>query len=82
MKTQSVARPIQINKEHVEMLLAAYRVSKRRVAVKAGVHPATVSKALRNRRDLSTEKKMAVLLAIATLTDRDPDALVRGRLAA
>ena len=82
MTTQTFAKPIRLNKNYVQMLLAAYGVSKRRVAQTAGVHIATVSKTLRNRRDVGPEKRVAVLNAIATLTGRDPEELVHGRLAA
>lgn len=82
MNTQTIAKPIRLNKDYVQMLLAAYGISKRRVAQTAGVHIATVSKTLRNRRDVGPEKKAAVLSAIASLTGRDPGELVVGRLAA
>jgi transcriptional regulator with XRE-family HTH domain len=80
--TQSIANPIRLNISHIEMLLAARRISKRRIAESAQVGRYTVSKALRNRRDVSHTKKMAVLAAIARLTERDPNELVLGRLAA
>ncbi len=82
MTTHTVAKPIRLNRDTVEILLVAYKISKRRVAETAGVGRYTVSKALRNRRDVGPEKRMAVLQAIATLTGRDPEALVMGRLAA
>ncbi len=82
MPTQNIATHIRLNRDAVDILLAAHRISKRRIAETAGVGRYTVSKVLRNRRDVGPEKKMAVLKAIASLTGRDPEALVMGRLAA
>lgn len=82
MSTQSLAPDFRINRDIVEMLLIAHQISKQRIADAAGVGPYIVSKALRNRRDVSLETRMAVLQAISTLTGRDPEALVMGRLVA
>jgi len=83
MEQKTLSRPpLRINRDCVEMLLAAHRITRTRIARQAGVHLVTVSRVLRNRRCVSPEKQMAVLRAIATLTGRDPDALVLGRLAA
>lgn len=82
MTTQTIAKPIRLNMTFTNMLLAAHGISKRQVAETAGVGRHTVSKALRNRRDVGPEKRVAVLNAIASLTGRDPEELVHGRLAA
>jgi hypothetical protein len=78
-----VAIPIRINRRYVTMLLAAYGVSQRRIAEQAALSRQTVAKTLKNRRDVSTDKKRAVLHAIAALTGREPEELcLPGRLAA
>ena len=77
------AERIRLNRPYITILLAAYRISQRRVAEQAQLSRQIVNKALKNRRDVSDDKKRAVLQAIAALTGRDPDELrLHGRLAA
>ncbi len=71
---------IRINRDYVQMLLAAYSLCPTQVARLAGVHLVTVSKVLRNRRHVSPEKRLAVLRAIAAQTGRTIDQLIAGRL--
>jgi len=75
-------RAIRVHPWFVPMWLAAHQVTRGELARLAGVHHSTVSKVLRNRRDVSAEKKMQVLTAIAARTGCEVEELLAGRLAA
>jgi transcriptional regulator with XRE-family HTH domain len=80
--SKTFARPtIRVNRRYTEALIALMGVSKTAVARRAGVGNATVSKVLRNRRDVAPEKRRAVLHAISELCHADPDELVLGKAA-
>ena len=82
MTVETAFPDIRVNRDTVELLLTAFQISKTTIAETAGVTRVTVAKVLHNRGVVSHEKRMAVLRAIATLTGREPEALVMGRLAA
>ena len=82
MLMHSRAPVVRVNKNYVQMLLAAHGVSTTEIARIAGVHRWTVSRVLHNFRKVDPHKRMAVIRAIATKCGRDPEEIVAGRLAA
>jgi len=83
MSLQTLAEPsIKINRRLVEVLLAANRVSRTEIARDAGVHIWTVTRVLRNRRHVSSEKRQAVLDALKRKLRCTVEELCLGRLAA
>jgi transcriptional regulator with XRE-family HTH domain len=73
---------VTLNLPFVRILLAAYGVSQREIAERAGVSKATVSKVLRNYRGVRAEKRIAVLRALAFRVGKRPHQLCLGRAAA
>lgn len=72
----------RLNRRIVIMLMAAYGVSQAEIARLAGTHKSTVTRALQNRRNVTAEKRRAVLCALSQRLKTDPRDLCRGRAAA
>jgi len=73
---------LRLNRRFVTILLAANGVSQTEIAKRARVHKSTVTRALQNRRTVTAEKRVAVLLALAERLKCEPLELCRGRAAA